>query len=326
MNFRTFNDLNQSITQHLHKMPRDIDLVAGIPRSGLIPANLIALYLNKPLADLDGLLEGRTLSVGQRLGDQSTLPSNPHVLLVDDSISTGHALDRAKNKIASSTFTGSWQTLVIYAENKSKHKVDHHLEICPQPRMFQWNWAHSGQLSNACLDIDGVLCVDPTVEQNDDGSNYIDFIRTAQPLNIPTTKVGALVTSRLEKYRAHTEAWLTQHNIQYDQLIMLDLPDAETRRRLRTHAAHKAAFYKKSRYNLFVESAPQQAITIAQTTGKAVFCTDNQSFHPPTTTAQLNHHKNQITAHAHYKYSHWMMRIQNKIHKISKGVVGRRAA
>ena len=30
-------------------------------------------------------------------------------------------------------------------------------------------------LEKACFDIDGVLCVDPADEQNDDGENYTDF-------------------------------------------------------------------------------------------------------------------------------------------------------
>ena len=38
MNYRTISDLNQVILKRLHIIPRDIDLIVGIPRSGMFPA------------------------------------------------------------------------------------------------------------------------------------------------------------------------------------------------------------------------------------------------------------------------------------------------
>ena len=58
MNYRSVNDLNHCIVANLHRLPRDIDLVVGIPRSGVLAASLIALHLNLPLVDLDGFIEG----------------------------------------------------------------------------------------------------------------------------------------------------------------------------------------------------------------------------------------------------------------------------
>lgn len=49
MNYRSISDLNQIILKRLYIIPRDIDLVVGIPRSGMFPANLLALYLNRPV-------------------------------------------------------------------------------------------------------------------------------------------------------------------------------------------------------------------------------------------------------------------------------------
>ena len=56
MNFRTINDSNNLISKNLDKIPKDIDLIVGVPRSGLFVANLIALYLNLPLTDFDSFL------------------------------------------------------------------------------------------------------------------------------------------------------------------------------------------------------------------------------------------------------------------------------
>ena len=66
MNYRSINDLNKTIIDNLYLLPRDIDLIVGVPRSGLLAANLLALYLNLPMTDVKGLLEGRTISSGKR--------------------------------------------------------------------------------------------------------------------------------------------------------------------------------------------------------------------------------------------------------------------
>lgn len=96
------------------------------------------------------------------------------------------------------------------------------------------------------MDIDGVLCVDPTPEENDDGPRYREFLLNAQPLFIPRTEVGTLVTSRLEKYRPETMAWLKKNHVKYDKLVMLDLPNKEARQRANCHASFKAKEYKLS--------------------------------------------------------------------------------
>ena len=127
------------------------------------------------------------------------------------------------------------------------------------------------------LDIDGVLCENPTPEENDDGEKYIEFLRNARPKYVPTKKIGYLITSRLEKYRAETEYWLKKHGVEYDQLIMCPYQTAEERRRRGNHAIIKAIVYSQLPGTvLFVESERWQAIEIARRTFKPVFCTENQ--------------------------------------------------
>ena len=41
----SYFDLSQDIRNTLHKIPSDIDLVVGIPKSGIIPAMMIGLSL-----------------------------------------------------------------------------------------------------------------------------------------------------------------------------------------------------------------------------------------------------------------------------------------
>jgi hypothetical protein len=67
INYRDINDLNRAIIRSLQKIPKNIGLVVGIPRSGLLVANIIALHLNLPLTDLDDLVEGRMIRYGNRI-------------------------------------------------------------------------------------------------------------------------------------------------------------------------------------------------------------------------------------------------------------------
>ncbi len=45
MNYRNIADLNHTIRQNLHRLPRNVDVVVdvvvGIPRSGLLAANIV---------------------------------------------------------------------------------------------------------------------------------------------------------------------------------------------------------------------------------------------------------------------------------------------
>lgn len=72
------------------------------------------------------------------------------------------------------------------------------------PRVFEWNVLHHPVLNDACVDIDGVLCRDPTPAENDDGRKYREFLSTVEPTIVPGQRIGHLVTSRLEQYRPKT--------------------------------------------------------------------------------------------------------------------------
>ena len=56
MKYITFNNLIETIRKNLWKIPRDIDFIIGVPRSGMIVASIISDYLNVPLMDLNSFL------------------------------------------------------------------------------------------------------------------------------------------------------------------------------------------------------------------------------------------------------------------------------
>ena len=272
MNYRNFADLNETILKRLYIIPRDIDLVVGIPRSGMIPANLLALYLNKPFTDLESFINGHIYKAGERqqFFDNSEIRN---VLIVDDSLASGNALNKSKAKLVKHEQVYNIKYAVVYTIPGKEKSVDFYFDTVPLPRYFQWNILNHTILEKACFDIDGVLCVDPLPEQNDDGDKYREFILNAKPLFIPGAKIGSLVTSRLEKYRKETEIWLDKNNIKYDKLIMLDLPDMRARQKANCHGSFKASEYIKDKYMLFIESEKRQAVEINKITSKPVLCT-----------------------------------------------------
>ncbi|MGK7910765.1 MAG: phosphoribosyltransferase family protein, partial [Synechococcus sp.] len=279
VNYISYDELSKDIYCNLDRIHKlNIDLVVGIPRSGMIPAYMIALALNVICIDLDALIHNREVNRGQtrklRFDHEEKLPHDfGNILLVDDTIFTGNSLKRELQKIPAS-LRGKITTFAVYSSKKKRNDIDQYLKFLPGPRIFEWSIFHHRFIGRSCVDIDGVLCFDPTEEQNDDGEKYINFILNAPPKFLPTGEVDALVTNRLEKYRPQTKLWLDKHNIKYKKLIMLDLPSKEERQKSGANFTHKPEYYRKSDNIIFIESDISQAKTIHQKTGKAVFCVD----------------------------------------------------
>ena len=274
MNYRNVSDLNQVILKRISMIPRDFDLIVGIPRSGMLPANLLALYLNRPYTDLNSFINGHIYKAGAR-GQFFDIGQFKKVLVVDDSIASGSALNKCKASLEHLSEKFDIEYCCVYAAPGKQKSVDYFFETIPFPRYFQWNIFNHTTLEKACFDIDGVLCADPTPEQNDDGEKYLDFILNAPPLFVPGCKIGTIVTSRLEKYREPTVQWLKANNISYKDLVMLDLPDMEARQKANNHGEHKAKVYISKPYILFIESDHRQALEINRLSKKPVLCTEN---------------------------------------------------
>ena len=280
MNYRSVCDLNLLILGWLSRLPQDIDLVAGVPRSGMLVASLIALHRNLPLADVDGLLNARPMGHGRR-GRTIDLGQKLRVLVVDDSLNTGDQLLRLKARIAAASLPHEILYAAGYVRPGAEHLVDFCGELLEIPHLFEWNFLHHPMLLGSCLDIDGVLCEDPREDVNDDSERYREFLLTATPLIIPTAPVGWLVTARLEKYRALTEQWLASHGVQYRALIMMDVPDVAARRAAPSNGEYKALAYLSTGADFFIESSCLQAVEIANLSGKPVYCMDTRQIIKP---------------------------------------------
>lgn len=271
MNWRSVADLHRVIAGNLHSLPRDVDAVVGVPRSGMLPATLVALARELPLADVESAAAGRWWG-------RKTTPAGPvrRVLLVDDSVRTGKSMARAVAILQAGLPEVQLATLAVFAAPWATG-VDIELERVGVPRVFEWNlWRHTA-LRRIVTDLDGVLCPDPPAGVDDDGSRYAEWVEQVPPLHLPRLPVKAIITCRLERFRPQTERWLAEHRVRYGRLYMVDLPNGAERRRLKVHIPHKVAAYRDSGADLFVESSPKQAAGIAKATGRPVLCWQTRS-------------------------------------------------
>lgn len=280
MKYKSINDLRKEIVKNITLFEK-FELIVGVPRSGMLPATIIALHLNKQLSDLETFLNGQHFAQGTTRQVSDGQKTIKKVLVVDDSVGSGGSMQKVKEKVENLKDRYNISYFAPYVTRQNKNIVDFYFEVLSIPRAFEWNIMHHPILKEACLDFDGVLCEDPAEAQNDDGKKYIEFILNAKPLFLTKHPVGIIVTSRLEKYRSQTEAWLEKHKIKYEDLIMLENYSAMERSRLQIHGKFKGNFFSKSDKVLFIESNKKQAAEIATLSGKHVLCTEDFKVYEP---------------------------------------------
>jgi len=107
INYRSIADMNADILAGIHKLPRPVDLVVGVPRSGMLAASILALHLNCALTDVDALLAGRMYAKGQsRDKDYKTIASVDQaetIIVIDDSVYEGNEMRTVRERLG--TFT-----------------------------------------------------------------------------------------------------------------------------------------------------------------------------------------------------------------------------
>ena len=288
MVYTSYEDLSNSIRRNLWKVPQDVDLIVGVPRSGMIPALMLAELMNKRCADIDAFAEGREMSCGGRqklMQEAATTESQrtgrKRVLVLDDTVFSGEALRKVRERLA--PLEGKYEIIYgcVYAEGKNaKEMVDLWLEDIWRPGekmwLYEWNILHHyGKKTHVSIwDIDGLVCKDPPDDRNTEA--YEAYLPDALPMVIPTTRVGAFVTYRLEKYRSITEQWLHGHGINYGLLFMFNADSRDVRNRTESPSKYKARLYREAKWaHLFIESERRQAERIHKMSGKPVFCYEN---------------------------------------------------
>jgi len=283
----TIADLASTIRQNFYKTPHDIDFVIGVPRSGMLPAVIIAEHLNVALIDVDSFIHGAKPTGGNRLHfRQWRAKPHPKVLVVDDTYFSGTAMKNTRSKLEPFKKEFEFIYCVAYREGMSVPQLDFwYGDVSDYTAkgfqcIYEYNFLnHYSHVMDLCIyDMDGLLCVDPPSDRNTE--QYESYIKDATPLLCPTMPFGKICTYRISKYRDITQNWLQKHNIKCKELIMFD---AQTREERDTSgigpADFKANYFKNDPALLFVESDDWQARRIHELTGKQVLCTQTNKLY-----------------------------------------------
>ena len=254
--------------------------VVGIPRSGMLPASMIALWLNLPLYSVNRSGQLNILSASTNFGGKRMdkfLSGEGKFLIVDDTMYAGTAIADFK-----STFDEDAFYSVVYAHPDSKDKVDFFARELPPPHLLEWNLFNCTYIEHALLDFDGIFCPNVPYEACQEEDKYIDYIKNVEPLyhRIPKTRCKGIVTARLEKYRSITEDWLRRNGIEYGFLKMF--PTEDEAKRDKNHVEESSSFKSKIfaqsiDAKFFVESEIAEAVLIRKKSGKFVICPQESS-------------------------------------------------
>ncbi len=279
VNYRSVADLNSQIVGMASRLPREIEVIVGVPRSGLLAGSLLALHLNLPLTDLEGFIQGRMLAGGARLEGrdlETLLHTSRTVLVIDDSVATGAQLKKVKERLGAAGLPHKILYAAVYVKPDFENVVDFAGEAVPVPRVFEWNFMHHGRLSEACMAVENVLYREPQASEGDEDA-YAERLAHVEPLHLPTKPVGWLVSSGPETRRAPLQAWLADHNVRYEELILA----AKGARPEAGDASFKADVYRKTGARMFIEGDAGRAADIANLSGRPVLCMDTREMFRP---------------------------------------------
>lgn len=250
--------LAQDTLELLPRLPPDISGVAGVPRSGMIPAAILATHLHLPLFEVSPQAGLRQLGYGSRAPVGAPGP----LLVVDDTIYDGSAMTRARHSLRGRAALFA----VVYATPWMARSVDLHVRQLGSVHLLEWNLVNNGVWggnaldpifgSGVATDFDGILCHN----------------ETGLPRWLPRKYLTRLiVTGRPESMRRQTEAWLRKWRVQWERLVMFPGDKFASWEEI---AAYKAEHYLASACGFFLESEPCQAQRIHDLTGKPVICPD----------------------------------------------------
>ena len=270
LEYVTVEELVSDVRALTARLPTDLGAVAGIPRSGMLPASLVASYLHLPLYELSCTNGLRRLGCGARL--ETSHESQGPLLVIDDSVATGTAMIHARKLIEQLSPQRDAYFAAVYVTPKMEVPVDFIGRTAPSPHLFEWNLFNCRFTNSFAFDFDGVLCHD-WKGGDETGAEYLDFLRNTKARWLPRrSPVRLIVTARLEKYREITIAWLKRHGVRVHELVMGPWSSTEERSKHFSAAEHKGRAFAESNCWLFIESDEQQAAAIFTATGKPVLC------------------------------------------------------
>lgn len=280
--FITLEKYAEDVRKLLSLIPHDVDCVAGVARSGLYPASMVAMWLHKPMI-IVSQSSGEIVEAGNgwRLGrgHKHITPKTDRVLVVDDTVMTGGS-QQIIRRVVGQKFREVIYATVYCNPSATLGKPDIHAVDLEWPHLLEWNLFNSVISQSTAVDFDGILCHDCPAGSDDDGGKYLEFIQNAKPLYLPRKDpLPLIVTARIEKYRKPTEDWLGRHGVKFHRLIMHQAKSTREREK-QDIAAYKAYHFEQWAVKhrptpgptMFIESEDNQAKRIAHITKRMVVC------------------------------------------------------
>jgi len=252
------------------RLPSDLSGVAGIPRSGMLPATYLATLLHLPLFELCREHGLRPLGHGLRLAnaEQRVGP----LLVIDDSVHGGQAMALARNALRRGQSQPFCLFAALYPRPEAVGSVDLYARPVAAPHLFEWNLFNCNQTATFACDLDGILCQDWQGDE-ERGEDYQQFLDHAPPQWLPRRSlIPLMVSARLERHRQATENWLRRHGVRVRELVMGPWTSVAERRAQFDAGQFKGQAYARSACRLFIESDVRQARAIFAATGKPVLC------------------------------------------------------
>ena len=275
--WRSYADLQTDLRKWIPHLP-PLKAIAGVPRSGIIPATMLAMELHIPVLPIESVLDGAVTPY--RPNKSRTLNGGAgYTLVLDDTCWGGKTVEELRPLLA-----GKEDVLLaaVYVQAANAHLVDlagYTLES--EFHTFAWNLFRDGNVNVTATDMDGVLCEDWSGPEEGPiwSAKYADHLANAKPLYLPRVppdapwKLRAVVTSRLHGHTDATVGWLSKHNVPFTEIVTAPYESCAERIRKKGFAERKSSIYRHlagKGVRWFVESDPGQADIIARLTGLPV--------------------------------------------------------
>ena len=230
----TTADLCRGAIELVGMLPANIRGVIGVPRTGMIPAGIVAEHRHVPLGTLDSflnLVDGAELWLTHGVREPKSDPG-PIVVIDDSASSAARTMLDVRRLLHARLPSLEFLFAAIFAPPGTPG-LDF---VVYQPLPDRWWQEHNLLLGDHAplrmADLDGVICEDPNINETDDQAFWFSHFADARPKLLPRwLPLYAIVTSRLEKYRWVTEDWIARYGCKYERLLMVDAPNVATRDR-----------------------------------------------------------------------------------------------
>jgi hypoxanthine phosphoribosyltransferase len=261
VHYRSTVQLANTIKNKLCNMRDQVDLVVGIPRSGLLAGFFASEALRRPMTDLVGLREGRILfPVPGPM--PAPLQGRLRVLVIDDSVNSGISLQQVRERLSDLSDRIEVTVCAVYGPRRRCRHVDMVLEKVGNPHVFEWNALHHDLLADATVDLDEVIMGDDTA---------------ADPrlFRAPTKPIGFALTTLPAARHPATMKMLQGRGVEIGQLVHVHAASAAEL------AAAKADAFCGLPSTFYLARTAATASVVAAQSGKPALSLDTQRMHRP---------------------------------------------